>query len=157
VEAETLDIVQVGKCLMAWHCQRPNIAYNENKIFDKYFDLLFRPDYPPADLLALHQWFQQIERRWKEQNLGMNEALVAAQSYSKLHLLFAIQACFCVASNQADKVPSPQATVGVLNSDPDAAITMAANCFNYALRMAVNEHQEKNKDKDNPRLFNTQN
>jgi len=147
----TLEIVQVGKCLMAWHCQRPNIAFNENKIFDKYFELLFRPDYPPADLLALHQWFLQIERRWKAQDLGLNEALVASQSYSKLHLLFAIETCFCVASNQADKVPAPSATAGFLASGPDAAITMAANCFNSAMGAAVTEYQDKDK------LFNSQN
>src|SRR5262249_4223295 len=129
----TVDIVQVAKCLMAWHCQRPNIAYNENRIFDKYFELLFRPDYPPADLLALHHWFQHIEGRWRAQDLGLNEALMATPSYSKLHLLFAIQSCFCVASTQLDKVPVPSATAGVLSSGPDAVITMAANCFNSGL------------------------
>ena len=150
-EARTVDIVEMAKCLMVWHCQRPNIAFNENKMFDKYFEQLFRPDYPPADLLALHQWFQQIERRWKSQDLGLNEALVAAQSYSKWHLLFAIEAWFCAASNQTDKVPVPSATADVLKTGPDAVIQVAATCFNSALDMAVAEHQEKKK------LFNTQN
>jgi hypothetical protein len=148
---KTVDIVQVAKCLMAWHCQRPNIAYNENKIFDKYFEQLFRADYPPADLLALHQWFLHIERRWRAQDLGLNETLMATPSYSKLHLLFAIQACFCVASIQLDKVPMPSATVGVLNAGPDPVITMAANCFNSGLDAAVNEYQERN------RIFSPQN
>jgi hypothetical protein len=140
---KTIDIVQIAKCLMAWHCQRPNIAFNENRIFDKYFEQLFRTDYKPVDLLALHQWFQQIERRWKDQDLNLNEPLAAAQSYSKLHLLYAIQACFCVASNQIDKVPMPSATVNLLAGDPDPVITMAANCFNSGLDAAINEYQER--------------
>jgi hypothetical protein len=141
----TLDIVATAKGLMTWHCQRPNIAYNENKLFDKYFEQLFRPDYRPADLLALHQWSLHIERRWKEGNLGLNEALEATPSYSKSQLLFAIETCFAVASNQLDKVPMPSATVAVLNGGPDALITMAANCFNSALDAAVAEYQERGK------------
>jgi hypothetical protein len=149
--AKTVEIVQIAKCLMAWHCQRPNIAYNENKIFDKYFEQLFRPDYRPADLLALHQWFQQIERRWKAQDLGLHEDLLATPSYSKMHLMFAIQTCFSVASTQKDKVPVPSATVAVLQGGPDATITMAANCFNSAMDAAVSEAQERGK------IFNKQN
>jgi hypothetical protein len=68
----------------------------------------------------------------------------AVPSYSKFHLLFAIQACFCAASNQIEKVPAPSATEKVLN-DPDALITMAAGCYNSALDVAISEYQEKNK------------
>jgi len=149
--SKTVDIVDVAKFLMAWHCQRPNIAYNEHRIFDKYFEQLFRPEYPPPDLLALQQWFHHIERRWRAGDLALNEALLATPSYSKLHLLFAIQTCFCVASNQSDKVPSPSATAGVVNSAPDPVIDLAANCFNSAIDVAVSEYLEKN------RIFSPQN
>ena len=144
---KTIDIATLAKCIMAWHCQRPNIAYNENKLFDKYFEQLFHPDYSPHDILALTQWEKQIERRWDENNLFLNEALAATPSYTKSHLLFAIQACFCVASGQIDKVPTPSATSIVLNdtSTVDAVITMAANCYNSALEAAIMEYQERNK------------
>ena len=143
-EQKTVDIAMLTKYLMAWQCQRPNIAYNENKLFDKYFDLLFKAEYPPADILTLNRWAQHIERRWDENDLALNEALVAIPSYSKHHLLFAMQACFCVANNQSNKVPTPSATVKVLD-DPDAVITMAANCYNSALDAAVSEYREKGK------------
>lgn len=143
-EQKTVDIALLAKCLMTWQCQRPSIAYNENKLFDKHFELLFKADYPPADILALNRWALHIERRWNEDNLGLNEALVATPSYSKHHLMFAVQSCFCVANNQSDKVPAPSATGKVLD-DPDAVITMAANCYNSALDSAVSEYQEKGK------------
>jgi hypothetical protein len=143
-ESKTIDISLLAKCLMTWQCQRPIIAYNENKLFDKYFELLFRGDYAPADILALNQWMQAIERRWAENNLNLNEALVAAPSYSKFHLMFAVQACFCVVNNQTDKVPFPSATNKVLVS-PDAILDMAATCYNSALDAAVFEYNEKNK------------
>lgn len=127
---------------MAWHCKRPNIAYSENKLFDKYFEQLFRSDYPPADILALNRWAQNVEARWKGNSLGLEDALVATPSLSKFHLLFAVQACFCAASNQMDKVPNPSATVNVLDH-LDPILTMAANCFNGALNVAINEYQER--------------
>jgi len=149
-EKKTIDVALLAKCIMSWHCQRPNIAYNENKLFDKYFDQLFRADYSPADIHALNQWMQHIERRWKEGSLGLNEALLAVPSYAKFHLLFGVQVCFSIASNQADKIPSPAATQPAL-SDPDPIITLAANCYNAALDAAVTEYQDKG------RVFSPQN
>jgi hypothetical protein len=143
-ENKTVDIALFAKGLMAWHCQRPNIAYNENKVFDKYFEQLFHTDYSPTNMLALRRWQQHIERRWDENSLNLNEALMAVPSYSKHHLLYAIQACFCAANNQVDKVPAPSAT-GIALGDPDAIITMAANCYNSALDAAMSEYQEKGK------------
>jgi len=55
-EAKTVDVSQLVKWLMSWHCHRPNIAYNENRLFDEYFDKILHSDYPPADLLALKFW-----------------------------------------------------------------------------------------------------
>jgi AIPR protein len=37
-----MDASSFGKCAMAWHCQRPNISHNENKVFDEYYKTLFR-------------------------------------------------------------------------------------------------------------------
>lgn len=37
-----IDLVDLGKYLISWHSQRPNIAYSESKIFDKYFEQLFK-------------------------------------------------------------------------------------------------------------------
>jgi hypothetical protein len=141
---KTIDIVQLAKCLMTWHAQRPNIAYNENKLFDKYFDLLFRQDYSPEDVLALNIWFQRIEKRWAAGDLDLDQALLAAPSYSKFHLLFAVQACFCAASNQNDKVPVPAATNKPF-ADPNAVINVAATCYNSALGIAISEYQDKGK------------
>jgi hypothetical protein len=143
-DTKTMDIVLLAKCLMSWHCQRPNIAYNENKIFDKYFDQLFKKDYAPQDIHALNQWMQHIERRWGKGDLGLNETLMAVPSYAKFHLLYGVQTCFCIASNQADKVPAPSATMAALN-EPDPIITLAANCYNSALDTAVAEYNDKGK------------
>lgn len=147
---KTVDVALLAKLLMTWHCQRPNNAYNENQLFDKHFDLLIHPDYRPVDILTLARWMQHIERRWKVGDLTLNEALLAAPAYSKFHLLFAVQACFCAANAQIDKVPTPSTTDKFL-SDPDHLISVAATCFNSAFEMAVREAHEKNK------IFSTQN
>lgn len=140
---KTVEVGQLSKCLVAWQCQRPNIAFNETKLFDKHFEQLFRPEFAPADILALVRWQQQIDKRWNG-NLGLVEDLLAVPSYAKFHLLMAIQACFAIASNQSDKVPSPSATVDAL-AESEPIISMAANCFNSALDTAMNEYSEKSK------------
>lgn len=139
----TVDIASVAKCLMAWHCQRPNIAYNENKLFDKYFEQLFKADYLPADIAGLNYWSTKIEERWDAGDLPLNEVLLASPSYSKFHLFYAVQLFFSAASNQIDKVPAPSATMGVL--DTDALIGFAAHCYNSALEAGMAEYQEKGK------------
>jgi AIPR protein len=149
-EAKTIDVAVLAKGIMSWHCQRPNIAYNENKLFDKYFEQLFKSDYSPVDIHALDQWMRKIDERWQAGSLGLNDALMAVPSYAKFHLLFGVQTCFCIASNQHDKVPAPSATAGAL-SDPDAIITLAANGYNAALDAAIAEYQEKG------RVFSPQN
>ena len=42
-----MNLSEFGKYLISWHSQRPNIAYSETKIFDKYFEQLFKKEYDP--------------------------------------------------------------------------------------------------------------
>jgi hypothetical protein len=143
-EAKTIDISQLGKCIMSWHCQRPNIAYNENKLFDKYFEQVFKSDYAPADINGLNQWMREIETRWDDGALDLNEALLAVPSYMKHHLLYGVQMVFSIASVQQDKVPAPAATTTAL-TDADAIINQVVTAYNSALDGANQEAQDKNK------------
>jgi hypothetical protein len=143
-EAKTIDVAYMVKWIMSWHCQRPNIAYNENRLFDEYFEKLVRSDYAPADLLALKQWSSRIDIHWEKEDLGLHEQLQAASGFTRYYLLFAASFAFSVASNQQDKVPNPSATVQALES-ADAIINLAANCCNSALENAVAEYKEKDK------------
>jgi hypothetical protein len=127
---------------MAWHCQRPNISHNDNQLFDKHFDVLFKADYPPADIDALRFWAHAIDERWEANDLQLNETLLA-YSWSKFHLLYAVQLFFSAASSQIDKVPAPSATARY--PDPSALISFAANCYNSAFEAGMNEHADKGK------------
>jgi hypothetical protein len=51
-----IDLSDFGKYLIAWYSQRPNISYGETKIFDKYFEILFKKGqtYKPEDIQALN-------------------------------------------------------------------------------------------------------
>ena len=54
---------------MAWHSQRPTNSYSETKIFDKYFDQLFRrKDYSPENMQALNMMFKSLYKKWNEDN-----------------------------------------------------------------------------------------
>ena len=85
--------------MIAWHSQRPNISYSENKIFDKHFEQLFarNREYAPENVHALSHWMLEVRKRWTKENpLGLNESLLAMQAYAPYHHLYAVSLCFCV-------------------------------------------------------------
>jgi hypothetical protein len=149
-----IDMVDLGKYLISWHSQRPNIAYSETKIFDKYFEQLFKREYSPENIQALNLWMQKVMEGWIPENpFGLNESLLAMKAYAPYHQLFAISQCFSIASNQTDRVPKPCATfkrakeMNIISQ----VVFMAANSLNFALETAANEPQPSN------RVFSPQN
>jgi AIPR protein len=60
-----VELSGFAKNLIAWHSQRPNLSYGETKIFDKYFDTLFKnKDYPPENVQALTEWMNRVLATW---------------------------------------------------------------------------------------------
>lgn len=149
-----VDLSELGKLMMSWHSQRPNIAYSETKIFDKYFEQLFKRDYKPEKVFALSTWMGEVRKRWiKENPLSLNESLLAMKAYAPYHHLYAISLCFCVSNNMPEGVPDPEltyqnaSTAGII----DQIVDMAGSCLNSALEAAANEPQPAN------RVFSPQN
>src|SRR5690606_29839790 len=106
-----IDLSDLGKYLIAWHSQRPNILYGETKIFDKYFEILFKRDYKPENIQALNLWMTTIKKYWVESNpLRLNETLLSMKAYAPFHHLYAISIMFSIANNQQDRVPEPYVT-----------------------------------------------
>jgi len=153
---QVLDLSDLGKYLISWHSQRPNTAYSETKIFDKYFEQLFKrdEDYMPEDAQALNRWMQEIMKCWVPANpLGLNETLLAMRAYAPFHHLYAISVAFSISSSIADRVPRPsksweKAQKADLTS---LAVEIAGTCLNTALEAAANEPQPAN------RVFSPQN
>ena len=139
---KVIDLAGLGKNLMACHSQRPNIAYSETKIFDKYFEQLFKRDYSPEKVLALQEWMVLIDSRWSKDNpLGFNETLLAMRSYAPFHHLFAISMYFSVASKHADRVPAPDVALQRARERgiADWVVNFAGKALNMALTNAANE------------------
>ena len=149
-----LDMSDLGKYMISWHSQRPNIAYSETKIFDKYFDQLFKRDYKAENAQSLNFMMHGVRKRWSKENpLGLNESLLAMRAYAPYHHLFAVSLCFCVLNNMAEGVPNPAIAYEKLMSDScfDQIIDIAGTCLNSALEAAANEPQPAN------RVFSPQN
>jgi hypothetical protein len=132
---KTVDCADFAKAVMAWHCQRPNISYNERRLFDEYYKLIFRADYDPASMLALQTWMNAIEKAWP--NLQLHEELKAGKSYVKFHLLYAVSSLVAHASGQGDKVPYPRSTLELAQSSAMDVLPLAANCINKAMEQAI--------------------
>ncbi|HEY0003829.1 MAG TPA: AIPR family protein [Pyrinomonadaceae bacterium] len=143
-----LDLSDLGKYLLSWHSQRPNIAYNETKIFDKYFEQLFKREYKPENAQALNFWMQEIAETWKPDNpLGLNETLLAMKAYAPYHQLYAVSMCFSITSNQADRVPNPYACLERAKEKGRLAeiVKIAGTSLNMALEAEANEPQPQNR------------
>lgn len=153
-KAFVVDLADLGKYLISWHSQRPNIAYSETKLFDKYFEQLFKRDYKPENVYALSFWMNQVTKRWSKDNpLGLNESLLAMRAYAPFHHFYAISLCFCVANKMAEGVPNPVITLEKAQASGivDQIVDMAGTCLNTALEAAANEPLPAN------RVFSPQN
>ena len=151
-----VDLLDLGKYMIAWHSQRPNISYSENKIFDKHFEQLFarNREYAPENVHALSHWMQEVKKRWTKDNpLGLNESLLAMQAYAPYHHLYAVSLCFCVLNGNRPDVPDPVVAYekAVATDLTDQVVNAAGACLNSALEAAANEQQLPN------RVFSPQN
>jgi len=143
-----VDLSELGKHLISWHSQRPNVAYSETKIFDKYFEQLFKREYRTENVHALNHWMNHIWKAWGKDNpLGLNETLLAMRAYAPYHHLYAVSMCFAIANNQSDRVPDPDAcrVKAQGNSMVDDIVKIGGVCLNMALEAAANEPQPANR------------
>ncbi len=152
--ARIVNLTDLGKQLIAWQSQRPNLSYGETKIFDKYFDQLFRRTYAPDNILALNTLWNAVYDKWGKDNpMGLNETLLAMKAYAPYHQLFAISAIVCEINKMNESVPSPSVTLHKMRESGllDEIITMSGNCLNMALDSAAAEAA------DNGKMFVPQN
>lgn len=139
---KTVDAAVLAKMLMAWHCQRPNVSYNEKRLFDEHYKTLFRTGYDPKSILALQSWLNAIEESWP--NLALNDVLKAGKTYVKYHLLFAVSAIISQANKQPTLVVEPSATLQA-SQHANEILPLAATCLENALQSALQQAQMSNK------------
>lgn len=141
-----IQLTDLGKELIAWHSQRPNISYGETNIFDKYFNQLFRKDYDAEDVQALHEMYQAVMIRWTTDNpIGLAQELYSMRAYAPFHHLYAISIMFAEYSNMSGLIPKPSACLKQLkdNNMLDKVIDLTGKCVDMAFR---NAHAEETAD-----------
>lgn len=152
---QVVELSGFAKNLIAWHSQRPNLSYGETKIFDKYFETLFKnKDYAPENVFRLNAWMNEVLKTWVPANpLNLNETLLAMRAYAPYHHLYAVEMCFSIANNQSEKVASPSKAYAAADkaSMVDELVKVAGISLNMALEAAANEPQPAN------RVFSPQN
>jgi hypothetical protein len=143
-----LDLSDLGKYLIAWHSKRPNVSYSEAKIFDKYFEQLFKREYKPENAQALNFWTKELLKSWTDDNpLEMNETLLAMKAYAPYHHLYAISMCFAISNNEVDRVPNPSRCLEKAQQDGmvNEIISISGRSVNMALEAAASEVQPQGK------------
>ncbi|MBZ5507858.1 MAG: AIPR family protein [Acidobacteriia bacterium] len=132
----TVDAAVLAKMIMSWHCQRPNIAHNEKRLFDEYYKTIFRTGYDPASILALQTWLNAIDHAWD--NLNLIDELRAGRAHVKFHLLFSVSALYANVNKQPTMVVSPSHTLKTAQA-PAEILPLAANCVQNAFQSAYND------------------
>lgn len=154
-QEDVVDLSGFAKNLVAWHSQRPNLSYGETKIFDKYFETLFRnKDYLPENVWSLNRWMRRVMQAWVPSNpLSLNETLLAMRAYAPYHHMYAIAMCFSISNNQSERVPSPSKAYNAAAASGmiEEIVKVAGISLNMALEAAANEAQPGN------RVFSPQN
>lgn len=149
-----IQLTDLGKELIAWHSQRPTLSYSETKIFDIYFNQLFKKDYPAEDVQALHELHSTVMSRWNPDNpMGLNESLLAMKSYAPFHHLYAISVIFAETSNMSEMVPRPSKVLAQLKKCDmmDTIVNIAGKTLNRAFKNANSKAVTEN------RVFSPQN
>ncbi|MBQ9287657.1 MAG: AIPR family protein [Bacteroidaceae bacterium] len=144
---QVVELSLFGKQLTAWYMQRPNLSYGETKIFDKYFNTLFKNEYAPNDILALTIWMGKIMQAWNDDNpLGLNEDILTMKAYAPYHMLYAISA-ICAKCSRQTSVPSPSECLRLAkeNNIIDVVVQLAANCLNNAIETEIARNQMEEK------------
>ena len=134
--AKCVDSAEYGKMVVAWECQRPNLASNEKKLFDEHYKTIFHPELEAQSILALRLWLVEIDKHWE--TLDINEAIKAVKGAARFHMLFVVSQLVAHASNQSDKVPFPSATIGAL-AYSGMVLAQAKQCLNRALHQAISQ------------------
>lgn len=143
-----IQLTDLGKELIAWHSQRPILSYSETKIFDVYFNQLFKKDYPAEDVQALHELHNAVMNKWTPDNpMGLNESLLAMKAYAPFHHLFAISVMFSEFSNMSDMVPKPSFVLQRLKEHNmlDKVINLTGKTMNRAFKNANSKYISENK------------
>lgn len=143
-----INLTDLGKWLVAWHSQRPTISYSETKIFDKYFNQLFKKDYAPEKMQALNEMFGSIIKRWTQENpMNLDSSLLAMKAYAPYHQLYAISAYFSAINSMPNAVPDPVVVLNKLKESSllDQIIDMAGQNLNSAMIAASNKALEEGK------------
>lgn len=143
------DLTSLGKELIAWHCQRPNLSYGETRIFDTYFSQLFHEDYKAEDMQALKEMFDATAKFWDDTSnpLEINETLLAMRAYGPYHHLYAVSALTNIINKKIGKIPSPSKIYQKLknNSKLDKILKMTGKGLNAAFEKANEDAISSNK------------
>ncbi|MBQ3713033.1 MAG: AIPR family protein [Spirochaetia bacterium] len=149
--AHICNLTDLGKQLISWHSQRPTIAYSETKIFDKYFTQLFKKDYDPENVQALHELYEAVLYNWLPENnnpLNFNESLLAMKAYAPYHHLYAISVFIDALNNmQSENVPNPKIVLRKLKESNllNKIVNMAGNALNTGFESANEQTVQEGK------------
>ena len=147
-QAHIIQLTDLGKELIAWHSQRPTLSYSETKIFDVYFNQIFKKDYNAEDVQALHELHDAVMKKWTPENpLGMNESLLAMKAYAPYHHLFAISVIFAEVSNMSEMVPKPSVVLKQLKDNDmlESVINITGKALNRAFLNTNSKYAAENK------------
>lgn len=100
-----LDSSVFARLSISWDHGMPQVAHSEERLFDRYFNSIFRDDIAPEDVLGLFDGLDALDSAWNDEAFNLRSELRLKRYHAPYHVLAAMASCVSFASGQEKAVP----------------------------------------------------
>jgi hypothetical protein len=132
-----LDSLIYARLSASWELAMPHVAHSEERLFDRYFNAIFRDEVDPADVIGLFDGFDALNSAWDDPTFNLRPELRLKRYHAPYHVIAAMAAAVSLASGQDKLVPrgrvlSELGKINYLRPLADAAASAVEQAFEEA-------------------------
>lgn len=135
-----LDSAVYARLAISWDHGMPQLAHSEERLFDRYFNTIFRDEVAPEDVIGLFDGLDAINTAWDDSGFNLRSELRLKRYHAPYHVLAAMAACVALASAQEKRMPCGRILTELSQTNHlRALIDAAASAVEQALEEANEE------------------
>ena len=140
-----LDSSTYARLSISWDYGMPQVAHSEERLFDRYFNTIFRDETEPEDVLGLFDGLAALEAAWDAADFNLRSELRLKRYHAPYHVLAAMASCISLASGQEKRVPRGKVLADLARAD---RLRPLVNAASSAVEQAFEEANEEATAKD---------
>lgn len=141
-----LDSSTYARLSIGWDHGMPQVAHSEERLFDRYFNTIFRDETAAEDVLGLFDGLNALDAAWDDPDFKLRSELRLKRYHAPYHVLAAMATSISLASNQEKSVPRARVLtalekMGRLRALVDAASSAVEQAFEEANEESTARHE----------------